>query len=154
LTLNDDAISSQIAANLLEHIILLCANNDHSGDVARSYDPRVLTACRFIDDNLHTSVTTNDIAVAAGLSPSHLSYLFSQASGLSLQQWRQEQALQFARRLLMISSSPIKNIAAHTGFEDPLYFSRRFHRRFGMSPKRFRRACEGSLGTPREDIHG
>ena len=41
-------------------------------------------------------------------------------------------------RLLTESSSRIVDIAEATGFDDPAYFSRLFHRRIGMSPSEYR----------------
>ena len=46
--------------------------------------------------------------------------------------------LREARRLLTTTSASVKQIAFQVGFEDPLYFSRLFRRRFGTPPSNLR----------------
>ena len=46
-----------------------------------------------------------------------------------------------ACRLLETTTLNIKKISGRTGFRDPLYFSRRFSNKIGVSPARFRRQC-------------
>ncbi|MBL7776491.1 MAG: helix-turn-helix transcriptional regulator [Saprospiraceae bacterium] len=43
-----------------------------------------------------------------------------------------------ARLLLLSTDDPIANIAFDTGFNDPDYFSRAFHKEFGLTPTEFR----------------
>lgn len=43
-------------------------------------------------------------------------------------------------RLARQGDLPIKNVALQSGFRDPLYFSRLFKKRFGVSPTRYQKA--------------
>jgi len=45
-----------------------------------------------------------------------------------------------AQRLLLYSTMPVGEAAAHLGFDDPAYFSRFFSKRAGQSPRAFRAA--------------
>ena len=47
--------------------------------------------------------------------------------------------IQEACRLLVATDQRINEIARRTGFDDPLYFSRAFHKRMAMSPSAYRR---------------
>jgi AraC family transcriptional regulator of arabinose operon len=135
---NTDLLSMELAMNILERIILLAAKNDRATAPPGHFDQRLLMACKFVTDNLHRPLTVAEIAEAVCLSPSRLAHLFTQTLGKSILKWREEQVIQFACHLLLVSPSPVKQIAAQVGFEDPLYFSRVFRRYIGCSPKAFR----------------
>lgn len=64
--------------------------------------------------------------------------LFGQSPGRYLT----ERRLQEARRLLVESDLSIGEIANRLGFEDPLYFSRRFHQHAGRTASEYRRINE------------
>lgn len=137
-SVNNDLLSMELAMNDLERIILLIARNDRAEAPAGRFDERLLMACKFVTDNLHRPLSVAEIAQKVCLSPSRLAHLFTQTLGRSILKWREEQMIQFACQLLLVSPSPIKQIAAQVGFEDPLYFSRVFRRYTGCSPRAFR----------------
>ncbi len=137
-SVNNDLLSMELAMNDLERIILLIARNDRAEAPANRFDERLLMACKFITDNLHRPLSVAEIAQKVCLSPSRLAHLFTQTLGRSILKWREEQMIQFACQLLLVSPSPVKQIAAQVGFEDPLYFSRVFRRYTGCSPRAFR----------------
>ncbi|NLH81178.1 MAG: arabinose operon transcriptional regulator AraC [Phyllobacteriaceae bacterium] len=137
-SVNNDLLSMELAMNDLERIVLLLARNDRSEVPAGRFDERLLMACKFVTDNLHRPLSVAEIAQKVCLSPSRLAHLFTQTLGRSILKWREEQMIQFACQLLLVSPSPIKQIAAQVGFEDPLYFSRVFRRYTGCSPRAFR----------------
>jgi AraC family transcriptional regulator of arabinose operon len=135
---NSDLLSMELAMNILERVILLAAKHDRTSTASGHFDRRLLMACKFITDNLHRPLSVADVAEAVCLSPSRLAHLFTQTLGRSVLKWREEQVIQFACHLLLVSPSPVKQIAAQVGFEDPLYFSRVFRKYTGTSPKAFR----------------
>ena len=49
-----------------------------------------------------------------------------------------EERLNYSRALFYDRDLTIGEIAERSGFNDPLYFSRQFHRHFGTSPTTFR----------------
>jgi AraC family transcriptional regulator of arabinose operon len=145
---NTDLLSMELAMNILERAILLAAKNDRATAPPGHFDQRLLMACKFVTDNLHRPLTVAEIAEAVCLSPSRLAHLFTQTLGKSILKWREEQVIQFACHLLLVSPSPVKQIAAQVGFEDPLYFSRVFRRYIGCSPKAFRLEHGRAHGQP------
>ena len=52
--------------------------------------------------------------------------------------------LREARRLLLTTTLPVKEVARRCGYEDPLYFSRVFHQHTGQPPL----ACRESAKNP------
>ncbi len=137
--LNADRLSMELSMNLLERLILLCARQDRiTGDEHKSFDGRLMTACRYIIENLQQPLSVDDVAQVACLSPSRLAHLFTDQLGQSIMRWRDEQRIQRACQIIQQTNDPIKVIAAQVGYEDPLYFARVFHRHIGMSPRAFR----------------
>lgn len=98
---------------------------------------------KFIDEHLARDIGLNDVAEAAFLSPSYLSQLLKKETGLAFVQWLTARRMDRARELLVHSEERISSIAHRVGFPDEAYFSRRFHQRFGTSPREYRRAAQG-----------
>ena len=67
----------------------------------------------------------------------YLRKLFQKETGVTPHQYLQEQRLQQAAELLLIRGGSIAETARLCGFREPLYFSRVFKKRFGVSPSRY-----------------
>ncbi|MHA6300050.1 helix-turn-helix domain-containing protein [Devosia sp. CAU 1758] len=79
-----------------------------------------------------------DYAGAVGVSPTHLNRLCRQVLGRSALSVVEQRVAIEARRQLLFSTLPIKQIGAELGYEDPAYFSRFITRMFGASPAALR----------------
>lgn len=67
------------------------------------------------------------------------SFPASSIAGSMAEQWLdQYRRLPEARRLLLVGSAPIAEIALAVGYGDPLHFSRRFRQLSGLSPRQYR----------------
>nr|WSX75318.1 helix-turn-helix domain-containing protein [Streptomyces sp. NBC_00899] len=96
-------------------------------------------------------LTDPDLTPARLAAVHHLSqrslYLLLRAGGISLEQWIIAQRLEGARRDLAAAGKRHRTIAAIArtwGFTDPSYFTRRFHRAYGVLPKDFRAAARSA----------
>ncbi|HSI82323.1 MAG: helix-turn-helix domain-containing protein [Candidatus Methylacidiphilales bacterium] len=74
-----------------------------------------------------------------GLSPNHFRLLFTRQVGASVTQHLHRLRMREAMNLLRYTSLSIKEIAANIGFNDPLYFSRRFHEHWDIAPTGLRK---------------
>jgi AraC-like DNA-binding protein len=101
-----------------------------------------------LEENPHASVSLEEVARQAGVSPKHLCRIFRQSLGHSPMVTLRLLRLQLAVALLVRSSLAVKEIAAHCGFADPLYFTRCFTAAFGRSPSRVRREVERGIPPP------
>jgi AraC family transcriptional regulator, arabinose operon regulatory protein len=104
-----------------------------------SIPPVVEKALTFMHENLHRTLTRQEICAQVGLSMPHFNRLFSNYMHCTPIAYFLEQKYNWTVRLLKTTALSIKEIAYRVGFEDPLYFSAQFKKRFGVSPKDYRR---------------
>jgi AraC family transcriptional regulator of arabinose operon len=101
-------------------------------------DERVLRVAEHVGANLDTALSVERLAALVHLSPSRLSHLFAQQLDTTPQRFVERERMQVARQLLDLTSRPIADIARQVGYQDPMYFSRRFRQYSGSSPSEYR----------------
>jgi AraC-like DNA-binding protein len=81
------------------------------------------------------------IAASHGISVRQLHRVFGQ-DGLMVERWIwQERLARCRQHLLRSPAAPVSAVAFQWGFNDAAHFSRAFRRRYGMSPRQYRRAA-------------
>jgi AraC family L-rhamnose operon regulatory protein RhaS len=95
-------------------------------------------ALTFMHENLHRSLSRQEICDQIGLSMPHFNRLFSTYMDCSPIAYFLNQKFNWTAQLLKTTSLSIKEISYKAGFEDPLYFSGQFKKHFGISPKQYR----------------
>ena len=89
-----------------------------------------------------------DLARLVHLHPAWFSTRFKRATGLSPARYLIRYRLERARELLLSTDRSVGEVAALTGFPDPLYLSRQFRRLTGESPTSYRRSAGISARLP------
>ena len=84
-----------------------------------------------------------ELAKLCGLSEPQFYRRFRQVTGSSPIDWLRRERISHARRRLVESDDPIKQIAEQVGYNDAFYFSRDFKRYTGVSPSEYRRTQPG-----------
>jgi len=97
----------------------------------------VQRACDFIANNFAMPISVEDIAAHVGLSRSRLYRLFMEEMHLSPVQVLTQVRIRQACALLRRGDLSVKAVAASVGYENQLYFSRRFREIMGMPPTEF-----------------
>ncbi|MFR1435625.1 MAG: AraC family transcriptional regulator [Acutalibacteraceae bacterium] len=77
----------------------------------------------------------------------YLSGLFKKVMGTCFMEYLQTIRIQHACELMQQGLTTIKDIARLSGYKDPLYFSKVFKERMGMSPKQHIHEMEAQAGT-------
>lgn len=93
---------------------------------------------QYIDKHIKTELTLESVAHATFLSPSYISQLLKQKTGLAFVGWLTMKRMEKAQELLLMTDNRISEIAKEVGFSDDGYFTRRFKQRFNTSPSEFR----------------
>lgn len=97
----------------------------------------VRRACAFIANNFAGPITVEDVADHVGVCRSRLYRAFRDHMDLSPTLYMTQFRMQQACLLLEKTNLSIKAISYSVGFEDPLYFSRRFKEIFGVPPTEY-----------------
>lgn len=93
----------------------------------------------YIDEHFHQNLTLEDLAELAHFSPSYLSRLFHNTTGLTLKTYITLKRLENAEYLLKNSSLNIHEIAFNCGFPNVSHFNRVFKSHTNLSPMEYRR---------------
>lgn len=78
------------------------------------------------------------MARGLGLSTRHLDRLFTAQVGVTLSAYADQRRLDHARRALLGTPVPVKQLAYTLGFKQPSHFSNWFRKKTGVSPRAFR----------------
>lgn len=89
-----------------------------------------------------------DVAEQCGLSRSHFSRAFKQATGLAPREWALRLRIERARELLANGAAPISQVSQECGFADQSHFCRSFRKLVGCTPKRWRQSSR--MGATQE----
>jgi len=128
----------EFAMNSLEAALLLCDTvNPRQGQPV--IDDRVRAAMDYLCQNYAHNLSLDQLGAVVGLSGSRLGHLFRKQVGLTPVQYLERQRLERACQLLEFSARPIHSIAEELGFENPFYFTLRFKRWIGQSPRDYRK---------------
>ena len=125
------------AQNALEEALLWC-DSVNPAQPSPPVDPRVRKAVDFLSAHVADPFSEFDLARAAGLSPSRLRHLFRTQIGDSPRHFQEQLRIRRARDLLAMSRQTIGEIAHELGFENPFYFTLRFKKHNGESPRAYR----------------
>lgn len=102
------------------------------------FEKYVEKAIEYIYSNIYKKTTVSDVAEYLDIDRSYLSRVFNQYMGISIKKYIYNCHMDVAKNMLTYSPLPIKDIAASVGYDDPLDFTKAFHRTFGASPSKWR----------------
>ena len=99
----------------------------------------VADALAYIGNEIGAGISASDVFRRAGYSRTLVERAFRQVLGMTVQEKIAEMRIDAAKRLLVSTVLPIKDIAARTGFRSVSYFTRAFGAASGQSPAAYRR---------------
>jgi AraC family transcriptional regulator of arabinose operon len=134
---------TEFALNALEAALLHCDAANPLASARATFDERVFrTMEQLRGERLAEPISLEQLARAVNLSPSRLSHLFKAQTGRTLGQFQEEERLLRAQQLLTLTNRSVTAIAEEVGFASPFYFTLRFKKHTGQSPREFRRRDE------------
>ena len=84
-------------------------------------------------------ITTADIARAADYSPNYLSRKFREAAGIGVHEYLLFIRLRHAALELLATDDSVTEIALRCGFSDGNYFKDAFKKKYGITPRAYRK---------------
>ncbi|MGN1105687.1 MAG: helix-turn-helix domain-containing protein [Huintestinicola sp.] len=97
--------------------------------------------CDYLSENISAPFSAKAVEGEFFLSYKRLAAVFKAEKGMSMQQYHDRLKMTEARRLLSSTLMTVTEAAMAVGFQDPLYFSKRFREMTGCSPTEYRRAA-------------
>ncbi|MFG1709721.1 helix-turn-helix domain-containing protein [Nonomuraea sp. M3C6] len=98
---------------------------------------RLVTA--YMHEHLHEDVSLDDLAAVANISKYHLLRAFAKATGFTPHRYLVRLRMSRAADLLRDTAQPVLHISMACGYRSHGQFTAAFRRRFGASPREFRR---------------
>lgn len=103
---------------------------------------QLFDAMAYMERHCGERIRREQVAGAAGLSPSHFSYLVRRESGATFTDLLNRMRVDRAAELLSRTDKPLAVIALETGFADQSYFTKVFKRYRKVAPLRYRKGVE------------
>lgn len=99
----------------------------------------IMTAMEYISNEISNSLNIQELAKRLGVSVSWLNLKFKSYTGMSPMQYIINSKMARAQELLHTTDYSVTEISQLCGYDDPLYFSRLFHKHTKISPREFRK---------------
>jgi|APLak6261664116_1056043.scaffolds.fasta_scaffold04683_3 AraC-like DNA-binding protein len=127
------------------HVLADMIQSATASPTARTSEDWVHRACQLLADDEVPAAASEPAQVARRLGLSYESFRkkFREAMGQAPGRYRLEARMDHAVALIYQGRNTLKEISERLGFCDEFYFSRLFKRRFGQSPRSFRKSSRG-----------
>jgi len=102
-------------------------------------DEAIQNVAKYISENYNASITLDDAAKLANMSPTYFSRKFKKVTGFGFKEYLCKIRLKQAENLLLQTKNSITEIALQCGFNDSNYFGDVFKKARGMSPHQYRK---------------
>lgn len=136
-----ERVTQLLAVHLLRHYTVAGTPVHESGGGLTSR--QVQRVHDFVQAHLaEADLLVAQLAQAVDLSPYHFARMFRQATGESPHQFVLSQRLERAQYLLRTTETSIADVALASGFATQSYLTTVFKRRFGLTPRAYRRLMQ------------
>jgi AraC-like DNA-binding protein len=130
-----------VVETLLQYLVVLLFRSAQPPSTAPLTVSRKVVAQRmqaYIEAHYTAALSLQEIAEAAGASPSYAHRCFTSYIGVSATEYVQRLRLEQAVHLLISSDLPLGAISLAVGFRSQSYFTRLLSQKLGMPPLRYR----------------
>ncbi|MHA7964770.1 helix-turn-helix domain-containing protein [Paenibacillus sp. CAU 1782] len=100
----------------------------------------------YLERNYGEKITIDDLAKVARMSPRHFMRLFKKRYGYSAMNYLTVHRIKKAQMLMLQGGNySLKDIARNVGYQDDMYFRRKFRQLSGIPPAAFMRNCRRKI---------
>jgi two-component system response regulator YesN len=108
-------------------------------EFALGYYRHLVKLREYVARHLHEPFDVSEAASEVGISPSRLSHLFYEKTGVAFSDWVRQERIISSMSLLRVSDRSIGEIAHSVGFRNSRTFERSFKKATGLTPSEYRR---------------
>lgn len=126
---------------LLRHLLIIFHRElTHEHVLKNEYlDHEMDTATSYFNENYNRDINIEEYATSRGMSVSWFIRNFKKFTGTTPMQFITSIRITNAQMLLETTNYAVNEIARIVGYDNPLYFSRLFHKQKGCSPSEYRK---------------
>lgn len=126
---------------LLRHLLILIHRQLTKQHVLKNeyLDSEMDLAAQYFNDNYNTDIRVEDYAASRSMSVSWFIRNFKAYTGSTPLQYLVSIRIANAQALLETTTYTVTEIGRIVGYDNPLYFSRIFHKQNGVSPSEYRK---------------
>ncbi len=132
------ALDRQVIGDLILSRLRFELEQDRAATKATGIHPQLRLATDYLNTHYSQSIGLDDIALAAGISVSHIHMLFREHLGESPHQYLINKRMRVAGHALASTDAPIKAIAADVGYQNTENFCRAFRKFYGRPASEYR----------------
>ena len=131
----------EMLALLLRHLLIVFHRElTHKHVLKNEYlDHEMDTAASYFNENYNRDINIEEYAASRGMSVSWFIRNFRKSTGTTPMQFITSIRITNAQMLLETTNYAVNEIARIVGYDNPLYFSRLFHKLKGCSPSEYRK---------------
>ncbi len=133
-----DRFSSLVLESITTEL-LVAASRQVTRRPERRPPPWLERVKEFLRENCAEPPALDELAMAAGVHPTHLARVFRRFERCTVGDYIREARINYARQRMLRSKDSLVEIALAAGFADQTHFTRSFKRITGMTPTEFRR---------------
>lgn len=122
--------SEEKCRSMLNYILYELLEN-HTSPSGNEHVQNIL---KYVAEHLTEKLSLQSISDYVNLSREYTCQLFKKETGKTLTEYINEQKLFLARDLILNKEMSLTDISSHLSFENYNYFSRLYHKHFGMTP--------------------
>ncbi|MBY0051615.1 helix-turn-helix transcriptional regulator [Brevibacillus agri] len=125
----------ELFLSIMYQVLVSCKHRERGSSPSQ----RVIDeAVAYIHGHYMNPLTLDELAELHAMSPKRFSYFFHKYTGFRPIDYVIHYRMERASELLKAGDYPISDIAVSVGYANPLYFSRVFKKKFGMSPTAYK----------------
>ena len=129
-----DLTYAKMAALLVSLIEIGCKKS-----TSASYsDSKVSTILTYLNENILSKMTLDDISKSIGLSKFHMCRQFQDNMGISIGEYIKNRRISIAKQLLIETDMSVSEIARHCCFSNSSFFAKIFSQVIGCTPTAYR----------------
>lgn len=132
------AYQTLLTSRFMELVVYLSRQYENQEQGMQSNLMHLANALSYIEDHYLEALTLEEIAAKSDISVRHLNRIFQAYYQTTPFSYLLKLRMEHASSLLKKTSLSITEISYESGFNDSNYFTRRFNKAYGMSPKAFR----------------
>lgn len=139
---NPNLVNNDLLELKVKELLLLLIQTNYIDSVQELitdlYSTKTIKLNEVVALHIFSNLSVNELAKLCNMSLSSFKRAFSTFFNDSPKNYINDKKIHKAKELLLASKMNISDIAYETGFNDPLYFTRLFKKRIGISPSEFR----------------